>query len=395
MLAEVLIMENTHNFFIPKYNLIGVGAIKDLTSELLRWKLRKVLIVTDKNIIKAGLVELVEKMLKNLFIFYDIFDGVSHTNPTVSFVEDGLAYFPSGLELRRDYHLLISVGGGSVHDCAKAIAAVAANEGSITGYEGYNKIAKPAVPHIAINTTYSGAEMTMFAMITDESRKVKMVIASPQIIPLVSVNDPMFQVSMPPEITAESGIDALGHAIEAYSSIEASPITDAMALEVVRVIFRYLKRAFENGNDLEAREQMMFTGVMAGTAFTNAGVGYNHALGHQLGGFYNQLHGNYEGILLPHVFAFNAEAIPEDKIRQLAEIMGIDARTKPGAVEQICAAIRKLASDIGIPAGLSKMDVQKEDLDTLAENAAKDIAALTNPRKGTLEDMKKIYQAAM
>ena len=387
-------MENTHNFFMPKTNLIGVGSIKDLPNELLNWKLSKALIVTDKNLISLGWVEQVEKILKNLFIFYDIFDGVLHTNPTVSFVEDGLSYFPSDLELRRQYHLIISIGGGTVHDCAKGIAAVATNGGSIIDYEGYNKIFKPALPHIAINTTYSGAEMTMFAIITEESRKVKMAIASPNITPLISVNDPMFQMTMPPEITAEVGIDALGHAIESYSSTESSPITEVLSLGVVKLVFSYLRRAFENGNDLEAREQMMYAGAMAGMAFNNAGLGYNHALGHQLGGFYNQLHGHYEAILLPHVFEFNSTAIPEDKILRLAEAMGVKVTRMPEAVEKICNSIRQLSADIEIPDSLTKMGVLKDDFNTLAQNALKDIAGLTNPRQGTLEDVINIYKAA-
>lgn len=388
-------MENTHNFFAPKTNLIGVGSIKDLTNELLNWKLSKALIVTDKNIIKAGWVEQVEKILKNLFIFYDIFDGVLHTNPTVSFVEAGLAYFPHDLELRRDYHLIISIGGGTVHDCAKGIAAVATNGGSIIDYEGYNKIFKPGLPHIAINTSYSCAEMTMYAIITDESRRVKMSIASPNITPLITVNDPMFQVTMPPEITAESGIDALGHAIESYVSTEASPISDSLALGTVKLVFEYLRRAYENGNDLQAREQMMFADTMAGMAFNSAGLGYTHSLGHQLGGFYDQLHGNYEAILLPHVLAYNSVAVPEGKILRLAEAIGIKAESKPKAVDNICDALRKLSNDIGIPDGLKKMGVQKDDLKELAQNALKDIAGFTNPRQGTLEDMIDIYKAAM
>jgi alcohol dehydrogenase len=310
-------------------------------------------------------------------------------------VEDGLAYFPTNLELRRQYHLIISIGGGTVHDCAKGIAAVATNGGSIIDYEGYNKIFKPALPHIAINTSYSCAEMTMFAIITDESRRVKMSIASPNILPLIAVNDPMFQVTMPPEITAESGIDTLGHAIEAYMSTESSPISDTLALNTVKLAFSYLRRAFENGNDLKAREQMMYADVMAGMAFNTAGLGYTHALGHQLGGFYNQLHGNYEAILLPHVFEFNATAVPEDKILGLAKAMGEKADSKIKAVEKICVSLKKLAADLELPDGLKKMGVLKDDLNTLAQNALKDIAGLTNPRQGTLEDVINIYEAAM
>ena len=389
-------MENTHNFFMSKANLIGVGAIKDLPNELLGWKLSKALIVTDRNMISLGWVAQIEKILKNLFIVYDIFDGVLHTNPTVSFVEDGLSRFPGRLNIfNRQYKLIISVGGGTNHDCAKAIAAVATNGGSIIDYEGYNKITKPALPHIAINTSYSAAELTMYAIITDESRKVKMSIASPNLTPFIAVNDPLFAVTLPENITAASGFDALGHAVEAYLSTESSPVTDALALSAIRLIFAYLGRAYENGNDLKAREQMMYANVMAGMAFNNAGLGYNHALGHQLGGFYNQLHGEYEGVLLPHVFEFNSAAVPEDKIMKLARAMGETVSGKAKAVAKISASLRNLASAVGIPSGLDKMGVEEDDIQTMAKNALKDIASFTNPRKGTIEDVVGLFKAAM
>lgn len=202
-------------------------------------------------------------------------------------------------------------------------------------------------------------------------------------------------VTMPKEITAGSGMDALGHAIESFVSTESSPITDSLALGALKLILTYLSRAVENGNDLKAREQMMYAAFMSAMAYNNAGVGYTHALGHQLGGFYNQFHGNYEAILLPHVFEFNSAAVPEDKILQLAEAMGETASSKPKAVEHIMKTIQKLGSDIAIPDGLKKMGVLEDDLNTLAQNALKDIAGLTNPRQGTLEDVINIYKAAM
>ena len=229
-------------------------------------------------------------------------------NPTVSFVEDGLTYLKKGLNIfKRNYKLIISIGGGTNHDCAKAIATVATNGGSIIDYEGYNKVTKPAIPQIAINTTAgSAAELTMVAIIVDNSRKVKMTIASPFLTPFISVNDPIFMITMPKEVTASSGIDVVSHAIEAFVSTEASPITDPLALEAIRLAFEYLPRAYENGNDLEAREKMMFANIMAGMAFNNAGLGYVHCMAHQLGGFYNQTHGCYNAVLLPYVFEFNS-----------------------------------------------------------------------------------------
>lgn len=389
-------MENTHNYILPKTNLIGIGAIKDLPNELLSWKLSKVLIVTDKNMISLGYVENVEKILKNLFISYDIFDGVLHPNPTVSFVEDGLTYFKKGLNiLKRSYKLIISIGGGTNHDCAKAIASVATNDGSIIDYEGFNKMSKPGIPHIAINTTAgSAAELTMFAIITDNSRKVKMVIASPYITPYISVNDPIFMTTMPKEVTASSGIDVVSHAIEAFVSTEASPITDSLAIEALKLAFEYLPRAYENGNDLEAREKMMFANIMAGMAFNNAGLGYVHCMAHQLGGFYNQTHGCYNAVLLPYVFEFNSVSIPEQRIMKLCEAMGTITHNRSQAVDLIIDSIKNLSSRIGIPSRLNEMGLHGNDIKILSQNALKDICSFTNPRQGFVEDIISLYKAA-
>lgn len=389
-------MENTHNFILPKTNLIGIGAIKDLPNELLSWKLSKVLIVTDKNMISLGYVENVEKILKNLFISYDIFDGILHPNPTVSFVEDGLTYLKKGLNVfKRNYKLIISIGGGTNHDCAKAIATVATNGGSIIDYEGSNKMSKPAIPHIAINTTAgSAAELTMFAIITDNSRKVKMVIASPYITPYISVNDPILMTTMPKEVTASSGIDVVSHAIEAFVSTEASPITDSLAIKAIKLAFEYLPRAYENGNDLEAREKMMFANIMAGMAFNNAGLGYVHCMAHQLGGFYNQTHGCYNAVLLPYVFEFNSVSIPEQRILKLCEVMGIITHNRSQAVDLIIDSINKLRSKIEIPSKLSEMGLKESDIEPLSQNALKDICSFTNPRQGFVEDIISLYKAA-
>ncbi|HBW33899.1 iron-containing alcohol dehydrogenase [Desulfosporosinus sp. BICA1-9] len=389
-------MENTHNFILPKTNLIGIGAIKDLPNELLSWKLSKVLIVTDKNMISLGYVENVEKILKNLFISYDIFDGILHPNPTVSFVEDGLTYLKKGLNIfKRNYKLIISIGGGTNHDCAKAIATVATNGGSIIDYEGYNKVTKPAIPQIAINTTAgSAAELTMVAIITDNSRKVKMTISSPFLTPFITVNDPIFMTSMPKEVTASSGIDVVSHAIEAYVSTEASPITDSLALEALKLAFEYLPRAYENGNDLEAREKMMFANIMAGMAFNNAGLGYVHCMAHQLGGFYNQTHGCYNAVLLPYVFEFNSVSIPEQRILKICEAMGIITHNRSQAVDLIIDSINKLRSKIEIPGKLSEMGLMEGDIEPLSQNALKDICFFTNPRQGFVEDFISLYKAA-
>lgn len=390
-------MENTHNFYMPATNLVGIGAIKDLPNELLAFKVKKALIVTDPNIIKAGIVENVEKILKSLFISYDIFEGVLHSNPTVSFVEDGLAYFPSKFNLlRRSYDFIISVGGGTVHDCAKGIATVITNGRTIIAYEGWNKVNDPMLPLICINTTgSSGAEVTMYAIITDNSRKVKMTIGSPKMIPWMSVNDPIFMSSMPKEVTATSGFDAFAQGIEAFYVTEASPITDYLALGAIKIAYQYLPRAYDNGNDMEARERMMFAGMMAGMAFNNAGLGLLHSIVHQLGGMYNKIHGNYEAVMLPYVMDFNAESVPEERIFKIAEAMDIEAGTKLRAVDKIITAIIKLRSDLDMPSNLKDMGVEESNLEFLSKNAVKDITTLVNPRQVNSDDVLGLLRAAM
>lgn len=389
--------ENTHDFYMPNTNLAGVGAIKDLPERLMHKKLSKVLIVTDNNMITLGYVENVEKILKSLFISYDIFDGVLHSNPTVSFVEDGLKYFPNKLNLlARHYDFLISIGGGTNHDCAKAIATVATNGGSIVDYEGWNKVSKPMLPLICINTTAgSGSEVTMFAVILDHSRKVKMLMGSPNMLPTMSVNDPMFMSTMPKELIAGVGLDVITQSIEPYIVTEASPITDALALHALNLAVKYLPRAYENSNDLEAIEKMMYASMMAGMAFNNSGLGYVHSMSHQLGGFYNEYHGNYNGILLPLVLEYNAVSIPDERMLKIAEAMNLKAASKSEALDKIITLLLKMRYDFKMPSGLKEMGVQESDIEQMSRNALKDITAQINPRRGTIEDIMALFKAAM
>lgn len=189
----------------------------------------------------------------------------------------------------------------------KALQFVAANGGKIADYEGLDRSAKPQLPLISINTTAGTAsEMTRFCIITDEARHIKMAIVDKHVTPILSVNDAALMAGMPPKLTAATGMDALTHAVEAYVSTAATPITDAQALMAAELIGRYLRRAVANGKDEEAREQMAYAQFLAGMAFNNASLGYVHAMAHQLGGFYDLPHGVCNAVLLPHVQAFNA-----------------------------------------------------------------------------------------
>lgn len=383
-------MKKTFRFYMPPVSLMGVGCSNDLGAELKNYGFKKALIVTDKVLVKIGLVKRLTDILDKAEINYVIFDETK-PNPTVKNVEDGLKMLNEN-----NCDFIISIGGGSPHDCAKGIGLVATNGGSIKDYEGVNKSKKPIMPLVAINTTAGTAsEMTRFSIITDEERHVKMAIVDWHVIPIMAVNDPELMVDMPKSLTAATGMDALTHAIEAYVSTDATPATDSAALMAIKLIFKFLKRAVENGKDIEARDKMAYAEYLAGVAFNNAGLGYVHAMAHQLGGFYDLPHGVCNAVLLPHVEKYNLKVVPE-RFVDIAEVIGIDVNglSAEKAGEKVIEAIQNLSREIGIPSGLKELGAKEEDIKTLAENALKDACGLTNPKQATLEEIMEIYRAA-
>jgi alcohol dehydrogenase len=378
-------------FFIPSVNMMGIGSLNEAMDAIRKYGFRHALIVTDAGLAKAGVATKVAALLQEQDINATIFDGAK-PNPTVSNVEKGLEQLKlSGADF------IISLGGGSPHDCAKGIALVAANGGEISDYEGVDQSAKPQMPLIAINTTAGTAsEMTRFCIITDETRHVKMAIVDRNVTPLLSVNDPALMAAMPKGLTAATGMDALTHAIEAYVSTAATPITDACALKAVELISANLRTAVANGNDMPARENMAYAQFLAGMAFNNASLGYVHAMAHQLGGFYDLPHGVCNAVLLPHVESFNASVCPA-RLKDVATAMGIDTQrldNTEGAAAAI-AAIRKLSGDIGIPGGLAELGAKADDIPTLAANAMKDACGFTNPRPANQVEIEEIFRIAM
>jgi len=381
----------TSAFFIPTVNLMGAGCLKDATDSIQSQGFKKGLIVTDKILSQIGMVNQVQNLLSERDVETVVFDG-TQPNPTISNVNDGLALLADN-----ECDFVISLGGGSPHDCAKGIALVAANGGKIGDYEGVDQSAKPMLPLIAINTTAGTAsEMTRFCIITDEERHIKMAIVDKHTTPLISVNDPELMLAKPASLTAATGMDALTHAVEAYVSIAATPITDAVAIKAIELIQAHLRKAVENGDDIEAREQMAYAQFMAGMAFNNASLGYVHAMAHQLGGFYDLPHGVCNAILLPHVQRYNAQVCPQ-RLRDVAKAMGVDveAMTDEQGAEAAIDAIVALAKDVGIPAGIQELGAKSEDIPTLADNALKDACGFTNPKQATHEEISAIFEAAM
>lgn len=378
-------------FFIPAVNVMGAGCLKEAVAAIKGYGFRKALIVTDNVLNKIGVAEKVKSLLNAEDIQAVVFDGAK-PNPTVGNVEAGLAVLK-----KEACDFVVSLGGGSPHDCAKGIALVAANGGNISDYEGVDRSKKPQLPLIAINTTAGTAsEMTRFCIITDETRHVKMAIVDRNVTPILSVNDPELMLAKPAGLTAATGMDALTHAVEAYVSTAATPITDACALKAVELISRHLRTAVKQGQDLEAREQMAYAQFMAGMAFNNASLGYVHAMAHQLGGVYDLPHGVCNAVLLPHVEAFNVSTSAA-RLTDVAKAMGVDVQglSASQGAEVCLAEIRKLSADIGIPAGLRELGVKEEDIPLLADNALKDACGLTNPRKATHAEIEAIFRGAM
>ncbi|KAB2954230.1 iron-containing alcohol dehydrogenase [Heliorestis acidaminivorans] len=384
-------MSDVRAFFMPTVNLMGKGSVQLAGERIKNLGGKKALIVTDKDLVQLGVANHIKNIIESSGIGCAIFDG-AEPNPTDLNVEAGLAALTQA-----NADVIVSLGGGSPHDCAKGIALVATNGGSIRDYEGLDKSTKAIMPLIAINTTSGTAsEMTRFCIITDTSRKVKMAIVDWRVTPTVSIDDPDLMLGMPPGLTAATGMDALTHAVEAYVSTIATPITDACAIKAIELIATNLRAAVANGSNYSAREAMTYAEFLAGMAFNNASLGYVHAMAHQLGGFYNLPHGVCNAILLPHVESFNLIASTE-RFRDIAIAMGenVNGLSTRDSADKAIEAIRKLSTDVGIPSGLSALGVKEEDLQIMAENAMKDACSFTNPRQARLNDIIQIFRNAL
>ncbi len=391
------IQEQVFGYFIPSVTLIGIGAAKEIPAKIAALGGSKPLVVTDKGITAAGITKEITDLLDAAGMKFVVFDETI-PNPTDTNVHDGVEVYK-----KEKCDSLITLGGGSAHDCGKGIGLVVANGGTIHDYEGVDKSSNPMPPYVAVNTTAGTAsEMTRFCIITDTKRKVKMAIVDWRVTPGVALDDPMLMMGMPPALTAATGMDALTHAVEAYVSTAATPMTDSAAEKAIELIATHLRPAVANGSDINAREGMCYAQYLAGMAFNNASLGHVHAMAHQLGGFYDLPHGECNAILLPHVSAFNLIAKMERFVK-IAELMGENTTglSPRDAAELAIKAIKKLSTDIGIPAGLKELgvrygkEVKAEDIPVMRGNAQNDACGLTNPRMPKDVDVEAIYAAAM
>lgn len=371
-----------------KTTFFGKGAIRMLIPELQKMRIRRAMMVTDSFLYQSGAAKRVGDVLSAAGVEYLVFYKVT-PNPTIDLVNECI-------DAARKYQveLLVALGGGSAIDTAKAVSIVTANGGRVQDYEGVNKSAKAGIPIVAVNTTAgTGSECTTFYIVTDPVRHSKMTMVDPNCMVSIAVDDVDFMSSMPPKLTAATGMDAMTHAVEAVLSTQASPVTDKDALWAVTTIHDYLLRAYANGQDEEARTMMAYAENVAGMAFSNAGLGMVHAMAHALGGHYNLPHGLCNAVLLPYVLEFNAAASGVDgKFSRIAAAMHLSGSS---AAAEVIGEIRKMNGRLGIAPKLSELQgVNPADFPALSALALMDSCMTTNPVAPTRQQVMETYQRA-
>lgn len=376
-------------FKIANKLITGPAAIEQLSAELTRLNVQNPLIVTDAILVKSGTVDLALAQLGGRR--YGLFDQVK-PEPEISIVEDCTRAYREG-----GHDGLIGVGGGSAIDIAKGVGAFASHEGPLAELFGVDLVKRKGPPLIAIPTTAgTGSEVTNVAIFSDKEAQLKKGIVSDYLLPDVALVSPLMTLTCPRSVTAASGVDALVHAIESYLSVNASPITDAIALGAIKLIVKALPKAYANPSNLQAREDMATASLMAGMAFGNAGVGAVHALAYPLGGRFNIAHGVSNALLLPYVMEWNKLACVE-RMRDIADAMGVRVAhlSDKDAADLAVKAMADLCAAVEIPSGLRSFNVPEDAIPAMAEEASKiDRLMRNNPRKLTAADIEKIYRAA-
>ena len=369
----------------------GAGAIKEITVEAKNRGFKKAFVCSDPDLIKFNVTSKVTDLLKAENMDFEIFSEIQ-PNPTIENVQSGVAAFKKAAA---DY--IIAIGGGSSMDTAKAIGIIITNPEfeDVRSLEGLSATKKPCIPIFAVPTTAgTAAEVTINYVITDVEKKRKFVCVDPHDIPVVAFVDPEMMSSMPKGLTASTGMDALTHAIEGYTTLGANTITDMFNLKAIELIAKSLRGAVENTK--EGREGMALGQYLTGMGFSNCGLGIVHSMAHSLGAVYDTPHGVANAILLPTVMEYNAEATGE-KLREVAIAMGVEGVEKMSQEEYRKAAVdavKKLSQDVGIPADL-KAIVKPEDLDFLTQSAMDDACRPGTPKEPTFEDIKGLYLKLM
>ncbi len=380
-----------NRFILNETSYHGHGAVNELVPEVKSRGFKKALIVTDADLVKFKVVKKVTDILDKNKMSYEIFDKVK-ANPSVEIVQEGVKAFKKA---KADY--MIAIGGGSPQDTAKGIGIIINNPefADVVSLEGVAPTKNKSVPVIAIATTAgTAAETTINYVITDEKKRRKFVCVDPHDIPVVAIVDPDMMSSMPKGLTAATGMDALTHAIEGYTTLGAWELADTLNLKAIELIAKNLRKAVEN--DPDGREGMALGQYVTGMAFSNVGLGVVHGMAHPLSAFYDTPHGVANAVLLPYVMEFNAP-YTGTKFRDIAKAMGVkkvDEMKQAEYREAAIKAVKKLSKDVGIPKTLKEIGVKKEDLEALAEAAMADVCTGGNPRPCSKELVLEVYKKA-
>ena len=352
---------------------------------------RKILIVSDPGIIKAGWLDETVTILESEGLSYEIYSSIT-PNPKEEDVLKGAEIYKN-----EECNAIVAIGGGSTLDCAKGIGIVSSHNKNILEFEGVDMVSNPIPPLICIPTTAgSSADVSQFAIIKDQGRRVKIAIISKAVVPDIALIDPITTTTMDEYLTSCTGLDALTHAIEAYVSNASSSLTDLHALNAIRLVSSNLTKTIDNPDDLGLRGNMMLGSLEAGLAFSNASLGAVHAMAHSLGGFLDVSHGECNAILLDHVVDFNFNEEPV-RYQHIGEMMGINFNVmsedeKKAAVIQ---ELRYLKESVGMDCTLKQIGIKKEDIPKLSQNAMEDLCMVTNPRRPKLEDITEIFKNAL
>lgn len=387
-------MSQISSFNLPNINYFGVNSSTKTAEIAKKLNAKNALIVTDVSLPSSGIPDVIKYNLEESHIKTTIWAGV-HPNPTDTDVEKGVKAFKDG-----DFDIIIAVGGGSSIDCAKGIRVIIDNGGKIKDYEGTDKIKIQKTPLIAIATTAgTSSEANKIAVITStetEGVKYKMGLIDWRLLPNASINDPLLTASLNQFYTAGTGMDAFTHACEAIMSVASTPFSDAMGYNAISLVTKWLKIAVEDGNNIEARANMIYAVLFAGIAFNTALLGITHSIAHPIGTYYNVHHGMTNAIILPKVCKFNFNE-STGKLALIAEAMGIDISRMSSveAANKAIYAIEKLLYEVKAPQKLRDLGVGTDKIETMAIDAYNDFCAGTSPRKATVEDFKLIYESVI
>jgi len=379
-------------FTLPTEVRYGAGVAETLAEALMGLSSDRVLVVTDPGVVQAGLLERIGKILDRGGVSWEPFTGVE-PNPRDEDIMLGAGRLRDG-----NFNGVVGLGGGSSMDSAKAILAMTCNPGRVNDYEGFNRFSfRPELPLVCVPTTSgTGSEMDNWSVVTDTERNVKMGLGDPALTPSLALVDPLLTITLPPHLTAGTGMDALSHALEVYVSRAAQPVTDALAIHAIELVGQHLRRAVADGACLEARCGMAEASMIAGAAMANCDCGAVHAMAEAAGGKYDVPHGAAIAAYMPVVLEFNLIARPE-KFARVAQALGMDLPPLASPMQRACAAydaVRDLNRDIGMPTP-SELGLKEEDIEDLAQMAMDNMSAPGNPREVSHQDFAALFRRAL